>query len=213
MRVVLWMSSVILASAAAIGASRLWAEDKAKKPAPRTRIGLINLTYVIKNYDKFKQYEIEMKKLIEPFTQRHNELQSKLDELRKQATNPSLVPTSGENGREKTKDEEVEEKARKIQRDIEDNKAKIKLKMSKRSDDEMKVIYKDVMEATQCYATKYDLDLVLHYNDAITHEDLLSAQNVARKLNTGALMPLYSKEELDISMDIVTLLNQRMHKK
>jgi Skp family chaperone for outer membrane proteins len=207
------MGSVVVAAAAVIGVSRLWAEDKEKKTAPRTRIGLVNLTYVIKNYDKYKEFQIEIKKLIEPFTKRHTELQSKLEELRKQATNPSLVPTAGDDRDEKGKGEELEEKVKKIQREIEDNQAKVKLKMGKRSDDEMKAIYMDVKDATQSYATRYDLDLVLHYNDAITHEEFLSAQNIARKLNTGGLMPLYSKDELDISQDLVTLLNQRMRKK
>ncbi len=213
MRAVLWMGSVVVASVVVIGASRLWAESKEKKPASRTRIGLVNLTYVIKNYDKYKEFQLEVKKFVEPFQERDAELRSQLEELRKKAAKPSLVPTAGEDSEEKTKDEALEEKAKKIQREIEDNNAKVKLKMGKRSDDKMKVLYKDVMEATQSYATTHDLDLVLHYNDAITHEDLLSAQNIARKLNTGALMPLYSKEELDISLDLVALLNQKMHKK
>ncbi len=213
MRAVLWMGSVVIASVVVIGASRLWAEDKDKKPAPQTRIGLVNLTYVIKNYDRYKQFELEAKKVVEPFQKRHAELSSKLEELRKQAVNPSLIPTAGEEHGQKAKKDDLEAKAKKIQRELEENKEKIRKKLGERSDNEMKVIYKEVMEATQSYATMHDLDLVLHYNDAPTHEESLSAQNIARKLNTGALMPLYWKEEMDISMDLVTLLNQKMHKK
>jgi Skp family chaperone for outer membrane proteins len=213
MRAVLWVGSVVVALAAVVGANRLWAEDKGKKPAPRTRIGLVNLTYVINNYDRFKQFKLEMQEAIEPFQKRHEELRSKLEELRKRAADPSLVPTAGEDRDEKAKKGELEAKAKKIQHEMEDLKEKIQKKLGKRNDDEMKVIYKDVMEATQSYAPAHDLDLVLHYNDAITPEDSLSAKNIARKLNTGALMPLYSKEEMDISQDLVTLLNQKMHKK
>jgi len=213
MRAVLWMGSIVMASVAVLGASRLWAESKEKKPAPRTRIGLVNLTYVIKNYDKYQQFQIEMKKLVQPSQRRHEELQSKLEALHKQAADASLVPAAGEDRDEKAKKEALEKQAKDIQRQMEDNKAEIQLKLSKRSDDELKIIYKDIREATQGYATTHDLDLVLHYNDAITQEDYVSAQNIARKLNTGALMPLYSKEEMDISQDLVTLLNQKMHKK
>jgi Skp family chaperone for outer membrane proteins len=213
MRAVLWVGSVMVASVVVIGASQLWAESKEKKPAPRTRIGLVNLTYVISSYDKFNQYKEAMKKVVEPYQTRDTELRSKLEQLRKQAADPSLVPTAGKDREEKAKKEELEEKAKKIQREMEDNKEKIKNMLGKRSDAEMKVIYKDVMEATQSYATTHDLDLVLHYNDAINEVDFLSAQNIARKLNTGALMPLYSKQEMDVSQDLVSLLNQKMHKK
>ena len=213
MRAVQWVGSVVVAVAAVLGASRLWAENKEKKPAPRTRIALVNLTYVIKNYDKFKQFRDEMVTIIQPYQKHEEELRAKLKELREQAEDPSLVQTAGKDRGEKSEKKKLEEKVRLAQREIEDKKAERNLKMSKRSDQEMKVIYKDLMEAAQSYATAHDLDLVLHYNDAITHEDFFSAQNVARKLNTGGLMPLYTKEDMDISQDLVALLNQRMHKK
>jgi Skp family chaperone for outer membrane proteins len=213
MRAVLWMGSVVVGLAVIVGASRLWAESKEKKPAVRTRIGLVNLTYVINNYDKYKEYKEEMKTVIEPYQKRDAELRSKLEELRKKVENPSLLQTAGKDRNEKSEKERLEKEVKEIQRRVEENKETIQKKLAKRSDDQMKVIYKDIMEATQSYATSNDLDLVLHYNDAINHEDFLSAQNIARKLNTGALMPLYSKEEMDISQDLVTLLNQKMHKK
>lgn len=213
MRAVLGVGSVVVAVAAVVGASRLWAEDKGKKPAPRTRIGLVNLTYVINNYDKYKEFKIEVQKFVEPYQKRDAELRSQLEELRKQATKPSLVPTAGEDREEKTKAEALEEKAKKIEREIEDNSTKVKLKMGKKSDDAMKLIYMDIYSVTQNYARENDLDLVLHYNDAITKEDFFSAQNIARKLNTGGLMPLYSKWDMDISRDLVVLLNQKMNKK
>jgi Skp family chaperone for outer membrane proteins len=238
MRAVLWMGSVVVALAAVIGASRLWAEDKEKKPAPRTRIGLVNLTYVIKNYDKFKDFQLAIKELAEPFQQRDAELRAKLKELYDQTENSSLLPTAGEEGDKKaTKEEreekslerlltrptapsgkkatkgEREEKAKKIKRQIEDNSEEAKIKLSTESDQEMKIIYLDITVATQGYAVSHDLDLVLHYNDAVTKEDYVSAQSIARRLNTGGLMPLYSKQGMDISIDIVTLLNQKMHKK
>lgn len=213
MRAVLWLGSVVVAVAAVIGAGRLWAEDKEKKPALRTRIGFINLTYVINNYDKYKQYKEEMKKIVEPLQKRHEELRSKLEELHKQGGISSILQTADKDRSEKSEKEKLEKKVKEIQQEIEDNKANISAKMTKRSDDEMIVIYKEIMEATQSYATAHDLDLVLHYNDAITDEDLMSARNIARKLNTGGLMPLYWKEEMDISLDLATLLNQKMHKK
>lgn len=208
-----WMVGLVVAVAVVIGASRLWAEGKEKKPAPpRTRIALLNLTYVVKNYDKYKEFQIEIQKIVEPYQKREAELRAQLEELRKQAENPSLVPATGEDRDEKEKKEELEEKAKKIKRELEENGEKIKKKLANRSDEVMKSLFLDIAEAAQHYAAAHDFDLVLHYNDAVTKEDYISAQNVARKLNTGALMPIYSNPSMDINQDLVAILNRKMHK-
>ncbi|HEY7428872.1 MAG TPA: hypothetical protein VH682_31870, partial [Gemmataceae bacterium] len=49
-----------------------------------------------------------------------------------------------------------------------------------------------------------------HYNDAVTPEDFMSPQNIARKLNTGALMPLYAAPGMDISQEVVNMLNYNL---
>jgi Skp family chaperone for outer membrane proteins len=166
----------------------------------RTRIAILNLTYVIKNYDKYKRFQDEIKVFIEPFQKKDTELRQKLEELRKAAGNP---PRQGQ----PSQGEELEKQAREIQRQLEDNAAEIKLKLGKRSDDEMKTVYLDVCTAVQSYARSHDFDLVLHYNDAVTESDFLSPQNIARKLNTGALMPMTFQPSMDISQDIVKILN------
>jgi Skp family chaperone for outer membrane proteins len=166
----------------------------------RTRIAILNLTYVIKNYNKYKQFQEEIKTFIEPFQKKDGELRQKLEELKKQA---AALPRQGQPGQ----GEELERQGREIQRQLEDNAAEIKLKLNKRTDEEMKILFMDVAQATQSYASSHDFELVLHYNDAVTTEDFTSAQNIARKLNTGALMPLYWKRSMDISMEVVSLLN------
>lgn len=167
------------------------------------RIAILNLTYVINNYVKFQHYKEEIKGLVEPLQKKHMDLQQKLEELSKAA---AALPRQGQS----SQGEELEKQARDIKRQMEDNKAEANLKMSKRSDEEMKIIYLDVYRAVQGYAASHRFDLVLHYNDALTPEDFLSAQNIARKLNTGALMPLIMAPSMDISKDIVEVLNAGM---
>lgn len=213
MRAMLWGGGLVVTLAAVVGASRLWAESKEKKSAPRTRIAFFNLTYVVKNYDQYQQFNEEIKKVIEPYQKRDAELRERLEELRRQAEGSSLVPAKGEDRDEKSRKEELEEEGRKIQRRIEDNAAKIKKEASKRSDDEMKIIYAAVVEVARRYATANGIDLVLQYNDAVTQDDLVSPKNIARKLNTGAFMPVYWDESMDISLDLVAMLNQKSRKK
>lgn len=161
----------------------------------RTRIALLNLTYVIKNYEKYKHFQEEIKGIVDPFQNTDKNLRAQLEELRKKLeASPSQR-------------EEIEHQAKDVQRRLEDNSAEAKLKLGRRSDDEMKILFLDVYEAAQRYATSHDFELVLHYNDAVTKEDYFSAQNIARKLNTGALMPLYWMPNMDISQEVVRVLN------
>lgn len=242
-----WLRLVgfVVTVAIVVGASRLWAENKGKKPAPRTRIGLFNLAYVVKNYDKYKQFQEETKGIIEPFQKRDAKLRARLEQLREQwpaskeqsahltpppqLSIPSyLTPTQlkkkpkqdspiqrakAEEVDEVLKPDDLEAEAKKIQRDLDENSLEAKLKLGKRSDEEMRVLFLDVYDAVQRYASKHDLDLVMHYNDAITREDYLSEQNIARKLQSGALVPIYTSTGIDISKEIAESLNQRLHKK
>lgn len=173
----------------------------AQPAAPlRTRIAILNLTYVVKNYDKYKRFNEEIKAYIEPFHKKDTDLRAKLDELRKQA---GSAPRQGQS----PQTEKLENEARKIQRELEDNAAEIKLELSKRSDNEMKTVYLDICNAAQSYARSHDFDMVFHYTDAVTEQDYFSPQNIARKLNTGALVPLYIQPKMDISEDVVKVLN------
>lgn len=173
----------------------------AASPPARTRIGILNLTYVVKNYNKYKLFQEEIKGIVEPFQKKDADLRQQLEGLRKQAAELPRGAAQTPQG------EELERKARDIQRQLEDNGAEIKLRLGKRSDDEMKIIFMDITQAVQSYASSHDFEMVLHYNDAVTKEDFLSAQNIGRKLSTGALMPMYWQPSMDISMDVVNVLN------
>jgi Skp family chaperone for outer membrane proteins len=170
---------------------------------PQTRIALLNLTYVIKNYKKYQNFNEEIKGLVEPFQKTDVALRQELESLGKQAE--TLTGPGQSSAREN-----LERKARELKRRMEDNQAEFKLKMGARSDDEMKILFTDVYQAAQGYANAHGFELVLHYNDATTEADWLSAQNIGRKLNTGALMPLIVTGKLDISKDILNLLNANM---
>ncbi len=186
------LGSFVVALAVVIGAGHLWAESKEKKAPPRTRIGLLNITYVIKNYDKYKQFQEEIKEVVAPFQKRDAELRAQLEKLRTEAEKSSILQTKGEGSGKNSRKDELEEKAKKIQRRLEDNSQKAKKSLGKRSDDEMKLLFLDVYEAVQHYAVAHDLDLVMHYNDAVTKEDFLGAPTIAQAEYRRAYAPLHS---------------------
>ncbi len=179
-------------------------QPAATQAAPRTRIALINLTYVIKNYEKYKHFQEEIKQLVTPFQKRESDLRQALENLRADAGKAAGQPQG-------TQKDELERRYKDIQRQQEDLKADATMTLNKRSDEAMRIIFTDVCDAAQRYASSHDIELVLHYNDTFDRTEYLSAQNIARKLNSGALMPLiFMEQRLDISNDILGQLNYAM---
>jgi Skp family chaperone for outer membrane proteins len=187
----------LLALGAVLYAGRLWAQQTAPAaPAPRTRIALLNLTYVLKNYEKFKTFQEEIKKAFEPFQKKDQAKKAEAEVLTKEAQ------TANE-----TRREEIARQLKAIQREVEDNNAAAKQYLGKKEGEQMKILYLDIMDIAGRYARAHDFELVLHYNDATTQEDFLSIPNIFRKLQAGALMPLYAVQGLDISKEVVGALN------
>jgi Skp family chaperone for outer membrane proteins len=214
MKALLWMSGLIVTVASLIAFGSVWAKDQNKADTPRTRIGLVNLTSVIKNYRKYRDFQEEIKDIVGPFQTKDAALRKQLEKLRAEAESLSRDANNGEESAEKVrrKKEALEAKARQVQRQMEDNTAEAKLKLGGRSDEEMKELFHDVEEAVKRYARSHDLDVVLHYNDVLSREEYYSAQNAARKFNTGGLMPLSSVPGIDITNDIADLLNYGQRK-
>src|SRR5207249_4759439 len=90
----------------------------------------------------------------------------------------------------------------------EENQAEAKKGLGRKSDEQMVILYKEVREACARYAKGNDIEMVMHYNDALAGApEFDSAANVARKMQAGAFMPMYITPGLDISEEILTLLN------
>jgi Skp family chaperone for outer membrane proteins len=194
----------ILALGAILYVGRLWAQPTggtpapAAAPVPRTRIALVNLTYVLKKYEKFASYQKEMQHLLDPMQKIDRDKKAALELLTREAQDPKT---------EEPKRTDLAAQIKSIQRDIEDNAAAAKALVQKKGAEQMKILYQDVMDAAQRLARAHDFEMVLHYNDATTKEDFWSAPNIGRKLQAGALMPMYAVAGLDISMEVVEALN------
>jgi len=197
---------MVLAGVVALGVmvyvGRLWAQQtggaRTAAPEPRTRVALLNLTYVVKNYKKYQTFQEEIKKAIDPYQLKDAGKKKEAEALAKEAQLPA---TTAE------RRAAIEKQMRTLQRELEDNKAEAKAFLDKKSDDQLKILYMDVQAAAHRYALAHNFELVLHYNDATTPEEFHSPQNIARKMQAGACMPLYAAPGMDISNEVVTALN------
>jgi Skp family chaperone for outer membrane proteins len=194
-------AGVVALSGAVLLTAKLTAQPPAaaQPPAePRTRIALLNLTYVIKNYSKFLAFQEEMKKAVENYQAQDKLVGGQIEAKTKDMQNPALQPAQKE---------AIQKDLTALHRKREDNSNEAKAFLGKKSDEQMVILYKEVQEAAQRYAAAHNFELVLHYNDAVSAQDYWSAPNIMRKMQAGACMPLYCMPGMDISAQIVQTLN------
>jgi Skp family chaperone for outer membrane proteins len=165
----------------------------------KTRVGLLNLKYVVMNYAKWKNFTEQLKGEYKKYEEQVNGLNTQMETLKKQmqaATDP-------------TQKETIEKQAKQLQRQMQDLADEAKNTLGKKESDELVIIYKEIASAVAAYAQATDIDLVMHYNDATTPEEMNSPQNIQRKMVTGPTTPLYYKPgDIDISQQILGMLNQ-----
>jgi Skp family chaperone for outer membrane proteins len=201
-------TSGVAVAAALVYVGTLWAQQPAGSPAvparpaaaPRTKIALLNLTYVITYYEKYKTFKDDIKKQMQPLEDLVKSKQAEMEALRKEGTDPAKPATE-------QRKQEIEKQMREDQRMVEDATNEAKPRIIKQEQDEMVLLYKEVQAAAAHYALGHDFDVVLQYNDAIDPKDYMGPGNVERKMGAGALIPLYYSSGMEISQDVLAMLN------
>lgn len=167
---------------------------------PTTRIAILNLSYVVKNYAKYTDFTNDMKKQVEVYETRVKAKKASYDQVVKEATKPDVTPQAREG---------FEKQIKSIQRELEDITNEGKRFVGQRSDEQMVALYGEIQRTAVRYASARGYEMVLHFNDAQANTpEYLSPANIARKMQAGALMPLYVHPSLDISPLVVQTLNQ-----
>lgn len=173
-------------------------------PPPRTRTALINLSQVFKGYSKVTEYANANKAMLEPYQTRAKEIQQKVEGLTKELENKELLAD---------KRGQLEKNLKSSQRQMEDLSNEAKELFTKKNEEQMLIVYKEVMAEAQRQATAHGFDLVMHYNDVPTDApDFYSAGNVSRKIQAGATIPMYIAPGVEITKEVITGLNAKVGK-
>jgi RNA polymerase sigma factor (sigma-70 family) len=178
-------------------------EEPARAAEPRTRIALVNLSYVLKHDDEARAGQEAVKKQVTAYQEREKFSGSKIAAWTQELAVPGL---SAENR------DKLEREIRVARRVLEDDQEEARRKLEKLNDELTVALYKKVREAARRYARAHDIELVLHYNDASGEADLDSPANVQRKMQAAGCTPLYAAPGIDISKELVALLNARRGK-
>lgn len=169
-------------------------------PPAVSRVAVVNLGQVIKNYAKFKNFTTE-------FQAKDLQVRKLLES--KQAEAAQLQAAGQKPDATVTQQQEIERKLRDLQRQVQDMKEDAANRLSKERYDVLLAIYKEIEEAVKVYARAKNLELVLHYNDAVG-QDLYLPEIFQRRLANNACIPIYSHPDLDITNQITMMLNQRV---
>jgi Skp family chaperone for outer membrane proteins len=181
-------------------AGRSWSDGKPKPPAPRTRVAVVNIAYVVKNSPKYKSVNEKVQAKVAGFQKRAGELQEQLKALQKEMQAP---------GTSADRREELEIRAKRMQRTIEDDQADARRLIGKENRKMMVELYNEVRQATERYARAHGIELVLEYNDAAPDapQEMNNPANIERKLQASAAGPLYAAPGVDISRELIAALN------
>lgn len=181
-------------------ASKLWADPAARPAAStQTRVAMLNLRWVIKNYSKYTAFIETMKKEEQKYVNEIKLKQAAIDKIAKEGERLGPMDAAGR--------EAKEQEIRDLQRQIEDVKLKARKDMAQRGNDEMVKVYKEIRNASYRHAQANGFDLVFHFEGPGDEKEVDSPVLVMKNINAGGCVPLYWNSALDISGPVLKALN------
>src|SRR5262249_2698132 len=104
----------------------------------------------------------------------------------------------------------IQRQMRALDREVQDMGENAKKQLSKMRDEQASQIYREVEQAVEAFARANDIEMVLHFNDALAEQDKNNPLNIQSKLQTRALFPMYVAPGMDITATIANMLNARL---
>lgn len=173
---------------------------QATRPPLQTRVAIVNISQVIKNYKKYQSFQEELKQQSKTVQQAVDACKAQAMSEQKELEQPTVTAE---------RRDQLERDIKRLQRQAQDQVEDARMKMSKRDFDELVKIYKEIKDAVDAYARAYAIELVLTYQEA-NGADEFSPQFFPQKLANRACMPIYADPRMDITQPITDMLNQKL---
>ena len=175
--------------------------QQAARPPLMTRVGLVNIAQVIKNYNKFKAYQEAIKKEIEPL---NKEIEAKKNQISVMKTQMEKPETPA------AQKEQLEKQIKDMSRQMQDKMEEANKSFSKRSLDQLKIIYMDVEGAIKSLARGQGWELVFQYSDVVDPAEKYSPASIQAKLGNQACFPIYNDDRMDVTAAVIDMLNRNV---
>ena len=212
-RIAITLTAVATLGVAGYVGSQLRADPQASQVQPasatapaaptRTRIGMINLSQVLRNYEKWQGYERQYKDYIEKL---RVEFETKKKPGLQLEADLAKVPAE-----DTAKREQIQQELRRIKRELQDYEEAAKKNLQDWQEKALVVVYQEIHDAVESYARANDIEMVMHFNDAISKTDLYHPMNVERKMKAPGCTAMYITPGMEITDIIVANLNARLH--
>jgi Skp family chaperone for outer membrane proteins len=174
------------------------ATGQAAQSPLQTRVALINFAQVIKDYHKFKNYEVGLKLEAEKY--RTDSENKRGLALKKQDRLKDPVLGTAER-------EQLEKEVKVLQHELQDMADEFKERTRKEDFDLMVQMYKEVRDEVAVIAKRYGFELVLQYNDP--EPDAFSPPLFQQRLANEACIPMYMHPRMDLTAYVTSVLNGR----
>jgi len=171
--------------------------------AGATKVGVVNIGFIFSKYEKVKIFRAEFEKELKPFRDEEEKLKKLIIDWQNALSNPksTLTPEQTEQGKRTITD---------CKRRLEDLGAEYRKKVSKKTEEQLVQLYKEVNEKIKSHAVTQGYHMILGYGEPMDG-DLLSFVNVTRKMQAmdqGAVIPMYYAGWMDISPSVLEILNR-----
>lgn len=168
--------------------------------AARTRVALVNLEEVFKNYRKFQVFKDQFKARADGYEQTLKQKQQRMEALQNEYKKPETS---------QQRKEQIESEARSIKLEMEDVRQKAQKDLLKFNQDQVSILYREVDAVVREYAGSNGIDLIFRYSEDWNQETYNNPENIVRRLGTHHFWPMYYDKSLDITAQVVQILNSR----
>jgi Skp family chaperone for outer membrane proteins len=165
---------------------------------PQTKVAVVNLSYVMKSYKKWTALQKDHKKMVEDLEVELKSMQDTFEAKQK------LIQTIEDDATRKMLRKELDDLLKRTNKKGDEAK-KTFADLEAKS---IAVIYKDIQAVSERCAKSHGIDLVMHFNDGTTEDEVNTPINIRRKMYQGALFPLYITPGMDMSKEVLALLNE-----
>jgi RNA polymerase sigma factor (sigma-70 family) len=167
--------------------------------AAQMRLGLVNMTQVLRAAKKFRSVQAGLRARAEQVRKDQEGLKTSMRRYQTEVDDPATTAN---------RRNQVAGHLRQLERELEDRNRESARELADLQGKALTQMYRDVEEAANRVAKRDGLELVMFYTDAVTEADFYQPNNLQRKLTQpGALMPLIVAPGMDITDTVVEALN------
>lgn len=189
--------------------SVVWAQQPPRPPstpAPvtsspavgKSRVAIVNLQEVLKNYPKFTAFRDQLKAKAEQYDQTLNNKIKRVQGLEKEYKDPKTT---------QQKKEQIEKEVKQLKFDMDELKAQARKDVMKFQDEQVTQMYREVEAVVKEYATANGIELVFRFNEDWGQDYHNPDQTVARM--SMPFWPMHHDKGADITQAIASLLNRK----